>query len=566
MYIKNVKISNYRGFRDYSVDLNKITLLVGENDVGKSNFFKALALPLNRNQYDFSTKRLNVADINQKCIQEFFDSIISEESIDIQKEKIPKVEVILQFSDPQGYYEMEILRKWLIDDNGEDVFEIKYAFVPKNDNDFIEIVKDHIKKVGKNELKWFTLPIDCYEYCICSTNNEKSLTYNDLKNLCINYIDAERDNFSEANNSRSNNLLSKLLINNLNNEEKSDISVAYSKFFNSFEETTTFKQVLNYDHDLSNIHDFLNKIVCIPNLPNLKSILSNITLGYGEEFLYQKGLGERNLVLLFLLFANFKNLKGSFNLCCIEEPEAHLSINNLNLAIDFLFKSTDASDSLLQTLISSHNPTVINKLKMKNVVVLTDNEAVSFSDIDDKLVNYLRKRPNFDILKLLFSRKTVLVEGPTEEMFINAIILKNYTELNDINVISIGQKGYRTFFDIWLLINKNNLDKKIGVIRDFDDQPKAKSDHDMYDEKYENIIVRTTENYTLEDDLVRTGNNCTELSKLFGIKNDPKCVSDHIKNGKTDGMLTICNEIISEEQEYEIEIPKHINEVLEKMK
>src|SRR5690606_10922741 len=111
----------------------------------------------------------------------------------------------------------------------------------------------------------------------------------------------------------------------------------------------------------------------------------------------------RNLIYIFLLFAYYKSNEESFNLCCIEEPEAHLSVNNLRVAVDFISKTIKESNSLLQTLISSHNPNIINKLELNNVVALTGNKAVDLSSADPKLLDYLRKRPNFDILKMLFA-------------------------------------------------------------------------------------------------------------------------------------------------------------------
>lgn len=45
MYISEVKINNFRSFRELSVKLRKNTILIGENDVGKTNFFAALSLP-----------------------------------------------------------------------------------------------------------------------------------------------------------------------------------------------------------------------------------------------------------------------------------------------------------------------------------------------------------------------------------------------------------------------------------------------------------------------------------------------------------------------------------------
>jgi len=43
MYISNVKIKNFRGFKDFNAELSKLTIIVGENDSDKSNFLSAIA-------------------------------------------------------------------------------------------------------------------------------------------------------------------------------------------------------------------------------------------------------------------------------------------------------------------------------------------------------------------------------------------------------------------------------------------------------------------------------------------------------------------------------------------
>ncbi|MGO4276665.1 hypothetical protein AB4Z22_43725, partial [Paenibacillus sp. TAF58] len=70
------------------------------------------------------------------------------------------------------------------------------------------------------------------------------------------------------------------------------------------------------------------------------------------------------------------------------------------------------------------------------------------------------------------------------------------------------------FLDIWLVLNSGNSNKKIGIVRDFDNQPNAKQQHDEYDEKHGNIFVRTTVGYTFEDDLVSAGQNVSDKKFL----------------------------------------------------
>lgn len=563
MYIKKVTINNYRNFQSFEALLQKLTIVIGENDTGKTNFFSALSLPLSGNQIDFNQKRLNISDINKDSILEFFASIMDEESEDEQLSKIPKVLVTIEFVDPQNSYETALLAKWIVADGGKESYKIRYEFKPKNDNDLLELTRKLLAGKAIDEVNWFILPIELYDYQIVSVNNEKVISFSDLKNVSIHNINAERDDFSESSSMKSNSIFTKLLMNTLGEEDKSEINTAYSEFFTAIEQTDTFDKIIGNNPDFDNYNDIVEKLECIPNLPNLKNILSNITLRYGNEFLYQKGLGQRNLIYILILFAYYKSCGDTFNLCCIEEPEAHLSVNNLRLVRDFIEKSSSNSSTLVQTIISTHNPSIINKLQISNVLAFTGDKAINLAGAPEKLVDYLRKRPNFDILKLLFANKVILVEGTTEEMLISTFLSKEATVLNDVEVIAIGQRGYTNFLDIWLALNKGNNNKKIGVIRDYDNSDTAKEKHDAYDLSNSNVTVRTTRNYTLEIDLVETDSNLELLNTLFGMAGNIKEVSDYMISGKAARMLDVCDAMVAKEKPLDIKLPAHIAEVIE---
>ncbi|POC54041.1 ATP-dependent endonuclease [Vibrio vulnificus] len=560
MYIKKVTINNYRSFRSFEAKLQKLTVVIGENDTGKTNFFTALSLPLSGNHIDFNQKRLSISDINKDAVIDFLTSVINNDADQLQK--IPKVSVTVEFADPQDSYETALLAKWLVSDGDSETYKIRYDFKPKDDADLLEVVKKSFVDKTIDDINWFTLPIELYDYQIVSVNNEKPIAYSDLKHVSIHSINAERDDFSESSSMKSNSIFTKLLMNTLNDDDKSQINTAYSEFFSAIEDTETFEKIIGTNPDFENYDSIIKQLECTPNLPNLKNILSNITLKYDNEFLYQKGLGQRNLIYILILFAYYKSCGDTFNLCCIEEPEAHLSVNNLRLVRDFIEKSSSNSGSLVQTIISTHNPSIINKLQISNVLAFTGEKAISLSDTPAKLVDYLRKRPNFDILKLLFANKVILVEGPTEEMLISTYLSKQ-ADLKDIDIIAIGQRGYATFLDIWLVLNKDNPNKKIGIIRDYDNSDAAKAKHDAYDTAHANVTVRTTTNYTLEIDLVEAEDNLALLNALFGITGDVKEVSDHMISGKTARMLDVCDAMVREEDPLDIKLPAHIDQVIE---
>ncbi len=55
----------------------------------------------------------------------------------------------------------------------------------------------------------------------------------------------------------------------------------------------------------------------------------------------------------------------------------------------------------------------------------------------------------------------------------------------------------------------------MGIIRDYDNQKGAKDKHDKLDDG-KSICVRTTSEYTLEPEIVKTGNNYSILQKKYG--------------------------------------------------
>ena len=61
MRISRVKVSNYRNLKKVDVELGNIVTLVGENNSGKSNFLKAISIPLSSE--NGGSKRLSWYDI-----------------------------------------------------------------------------------------------------------------------------------------------------------------------------------------------------------------------------------------------------------------------------------------------------------------------------------------------------------------------------------------------------------------------------------------------------------------------------------------------------------------------
>ena len=71
MRISRVQIDNYRILKHVDVELGSIVALIGENNSGKSNFLRAISIPLSSE--DGGSKRLSWYDINKDAKNQYYE-------------------------------------------------------------------------------------------------------------------------------------------------------------------------------------------------------------------------------------------------------------------------------------------------------------------------------------------------------------------------------------------------------------------------------------------------------------------------------------------------------------
>ena len=97
-------------------------------------------------------------------------------------------------------------------------------------------------------------------------------------------------------------------------------------------------------------------------------------------------------------------------------------------------------------------------------------------------------------------------------------------------------------------------------------QEKAKQEHDnLSDDK--TVCIRTTKEYTLEPEIVKTGNNYEILKETYGEKFGwseftEEELQNAWRNAKALDMLVICKDIENGELS-NLEMPNHVKEVLD---
>ena len=76
MYISKLTIKNYRTFKDFTINLKPLTLIIGENNVGKSNLLDSIGLIFGQEVSYFKRRVLEVADFNYDALLSFKQQIL----------------------------------------------------------------------------------------------------------------------------------------------------------------------------------------------------------------------------------------------------------------------------------------------------------------------------------------------------------------------------------------------------------------------------------------------------------------------------------------------------------
>lgn len=152
-----------------------------------------------------------------------------------------------------------------------------------------------------------------------------------------------------------------------------------------------------------------------------------------------------------------------------------------------------------------------------------------------------------------------------EELLIKAY-LNSTPDLSDIDVISF-HKGFSKIIDIWIALNEKST-KRLGIVRDFDDEPTAAAEHDKYN-AYHNICVKTTKEYTLEPEIVKAGDNYELLKSKYGkeyswLELTPDQLADDWRTSKSSVMLRLCHDLSHGELPTFV-MPQHIQTILDFM-
>jgi len=264
------------------------------------------------------------------------------------------------------------------------------------------------------------------------------------------------------------------------------------------------------------------------------------------------GKGEQNAVKIKLALENSSDA----HVFLIEEPENHLSYSRLHTLINAITRK--AGDR--QLIITTHSSFVLNKLGINNVILFRDGKSIRLDQLSKDTYEYFMKLPGHDTLRLLLCQRSILVEGPSDELVVQkAFIAKHGVSPLEkgVDVISVKGLAFKRFLEIAMLLNL-----RTDVVTDNDGSVcDLESKYSDYLGKGE-IFIRydKDESYpTLEPQMLKA-NNLSILNRVLETKhkNDADLIEYMTKPAnKTDVALKIF------ETEIALTFPGYINAAVE---
>jgi predicted ATP-dependent endonuclease of OLD family len=171
------------------------------------------------------------------------------------------------------------------------------------------------------------------------------------------------------------------------------------------------------------------------------------------------GKGEQNSVKIKLAMET----SAKSHIILIEEAENHLSYASLNELIGHI--ATNAGSR--QIFITTHSSFVLNKLGVESVLLFLRGEGAHLTDLKDKTTqDYFMKLPGHDTLRLILAKRSILVEGPSDELIVQRAYQIKHGKMpleDGVDVIAVNSLAFKRFLEIAVLLKKT-----VDVVTDND--------------------------------------------------------------------------------------------------
>ncbi len=457
MHISKVFIKNFRNFEEFHINFTSgFQTIIGENNIGKSNFYKAIKLVLDKN-LSYKDRYLDLRDFyNFQTLNINSHIIISIELEGNDLVNFPNLHALNNAHNTARItYVFAHKSKYL--DNGEDIYEIKVEdfkwklYGGGNTYDFNDIL-------GLGEIH-----------------------FTDIEGINLFYITAFRNIYNDIQ-GRSKSLLSQYCTSRPNAEN--ELEQLKSILHTSSTQLNQLGFIPDIKTNIEGVHEnIVGSNFAFPLSLEFQSdidedIWNQLHLNYqsnGHSIpVNTLGLGQKNIIYLSLFLSKLMNEHNihELNLLLIEEPESHLHPQLEKI----LFSNLQTLQNI-QVFMTSHSTHIASDCEYKNLNIIYKNlvhKVKSFSPFTSNILTgreplFLKRYLDATRSELFFASGIIFVEGIAEQFIIPEISKKVYgVDLveHNISVISIHSR----YFDPFLkLLQNNGFEIPASVIIDGDE-------------------------------------------------------------------------------------------------
>lgn len=512
--IEKIRIRGYRKFRDIVVIPNAgLNIVVGDNESGKSTILEAVNLAMTgRVNGRPAVDELNPYWFNQDIVREFF-----EERSKGNEVALPTISIEIFLADEDSLQRLAGANN--SDTPTRSCPGVELAVEPNPE------YSDDIDAYLESETA--ILPVE-YFRVVWRTFADSVLTMKP-RELSTALIDSRTIRSTSGIDYH----LRQMLSDHLDPKEKASISVAYR----GVKEQMTAEHLADVNKKMGELEGAIDgqKLGLAMDQSSRTSWDTSVSPHVSDLPFGMAGLGQQVAVKIALAM---RRSADAVRVVMIEEPENHLSHTSLNKLVARIIELKGANQQLFA---STHSSFVLNRLGLDSLLLLSGGQVSKFGDIDQATVEYFRKLPGYDTLRLALAERVVLVEGPSDEIMFERFYLDKHAKRpieDGIDVISMRGLSLKRCLEVVQL-----LKKRCAGLRDNDglDPADLRADVETYLDAScrELFIGDIADGVTLEPQLIGV-NDEVELREIVGITERADLLT-WMTNNKTESAIRIAD-------------------------
>ena len=508
MKLVKIKIENFRSYDNVEVELSNLSVIVGQNDVGKSTLLDALNIffenekPLHNDNNVFSQKE-------EIIITAFFE-------VDKQ------MEIFLDSAESEKT-QTTLIDEYLLDNKG--LLQIKKVWAggkPKNTfivanypsnwekpliilkiNDLKKLIDDEseVNRSIKKEMRKYlfqtnTLEFKLQEIDVSSKDTDIISVYEKLKTNLPKYALFKADRMNTDKDSEVTNI-AKAIAQNAVGQVEEKFEEIKQEVKNKIQEFSdlTLEKLKGFNKEIA---DTLS--VSMQDKA-LETIFSYEFKSDSEIPLNKRGSGIKRLFLLSFFLADSERQNITNMIYAIEEPETSQHPNFQKMIIETLQKISQQENR--QILITTHTPEIIKMVNKEEVIFVKKDANNKRNILQNQTLNTKEIINTLGILPYISYKGVMFVEGETDVKFFKKLnkhfeALRSIFDIETITLVPLNGGGNIKKWIVEAYLVENTNIKQIY----FMDKDDESNQREKYQNKCENnktkVIItqkREIENY-----------------------------------------------------------------------